>query len=535
MRGDFTRLTFQPARNYSSVRLQQGRVQLDADWNEQVDIQTYHDQTAVRDVVGLSGAPYHPPDQFKHFKIRAVGKDIEIADGHIYVDGILCENNAVPEGTNQPNLVAGTPIVRRPDGTPETQPPPAGQLATAGTYLAYLDVWQRDITALEDPSIREDALGGPDTAIRTKTVWQVLLLRVGNESVFDTANCLSSFTEWNSLVGGGTGQLRARAQPGEPGDDPCLVPPGGGYRRLENQLYRVEIHEGGPHGTATFKWSRDNGTIATEWLGQDGNDLTVGSAGRDTLLGFAAGQWVELTDETRELQGLPGVLVRLARVDGRVLTIDPGTTSINRTDFPVNPKVRRWDLPETGKLTVETPTTNDGYLPLEDGIEVKFEQSGKNYRSGDYWLVPTRTLKADVEWPREDGQPEAQASHGVRHHFCRLALLKVDGNGNLTVSDCRQLFPPLTEVTSFFYIGGDGQEALPTQAGQPGVRLRQPLRVGVANGQWPVAGARVRFAAVPDPASTTPDPNGKVELADGSQAGQSLTVFTGPEGVAECY
>ena len=38
MKGDFTRLTFQPEKHYSSVRLQQGRVQLDADWNEQADI-----------------------------------------------------------------------------------------------------------------------------------------------------------------------------------------------------------------------------------------------------------------------------------------------------------------------------------------------------------------------------------------------------------------------------------------------------------------------------------------------------------------
>ena len=41
MKGDFTRLTFAPAKHYSSVRQQQGRVQLDADWNEQVDIQNH--------------------------------------------------------------------------------------------------------------------------------------------------------------------------------------------------------------------------------------------------------------------------------------------------------------------------------------------------------------------------------------------------------------------------------------------------------------------------------------------------------------
>ena len=35
MKGDFSRETFDRARHYSAVLLQQGRVQLDADWNEQ--------------------------------------------------------------------------------------------------------------------------------------------------------------------------------------------------------------------------------------------------------------------------------------------------------------------------------------------------------------------------------------------------------------------------------------------------------------------------------------------------------------------
>jgi hypothetical protein len=33
-RGDFTRDTFNPLKNFSRVLMQQGRVQLDADWNE---------------------------------------------------------------------------------------------------------------------------------------------------------------------------------------------------------------------------------------------------------------------------------------------------------------------------------------------------------------------------------------------------------------------------------------------------------------------------------------------------------------------
>jgi hypothetical protein len=38
MSGDYTRFTFDPLNRYSGVLMQQGRVQLDADWIEEIDI-----------------------------------------------------------------------------------------------------------------------------------------------------------------------------------------------------------------------------------------------------------------------------------------------------------------------------------------------------------------------------------------------------------------------------------------------------------------------------------------------------------------
>ena len=48
MTADFSRNSHRPELGFSAVRLQQGRVQLDADWNEQVDIIT--DAGVVTDV-----------------------------------------------------------------------------------------------------------------------------------------------------------------------------------------------------------------------------------------------------------------------------------------------------------------------------------------------------------------------------------------------------------------------------------------------------------------------------------------------------
>ena len=112
--------------------------------------------------------------------------------------------------------------------------------ADTDLYIAYLDVWQRHITALEDDGIREVALGGPDTATRTKTLWQVKLLGPFPAPL----TCVSEPALWKDLSDNTqNGKLSARAEESTEADGPCVVPPGAGYRRLENQLYRVEIHE----------------------------------------------------------------------------------------------------------------------------------------------------------------------------------------------------------------------------------------------------------------------------------------------------
>jgi hypothetical protein len=503
MKGDFTRQTFDRYKHYSGVRMQQGRVQLDADWNEQRDIDAHHAQTVHHDVIGRCGAPLHDAGFF----IQPQGGNLLIGAGRYYVHGILCENDADILYTAQPDFPGAT------------LPPSDGP----GLYIAYVDVWQHHVTALEDPDIREVALGGPDSTTRTKSIWQVKLLRVADLGA--SLTCLSEPEAWLAEVAPSTGQMQARSQPGGDATNVCIIPPGAGYRRLENQLYRVEIHQRGALGVSTFKWSRDNGSIVTAWLDQDGDDLIVSSLGRDKTLSFANGQWVELTDDTRELNGEPGTLVRLTNAEGQILTIDPTTATgtVNRADFPSNPKVRRWDMPD-GPITVAIPVDNDGWVPLEDGVEVRF-QAG-SFETGDYWLIPARTLTGDVEWPHDASsppQPLTQLPHGIRHHYCRLALLNFSQDIWTAVDDgdCRLLFPPMTELRSLFYVGGDGQEVAPdpTQPTQL-LPLPQSLQVGVANGTHRVADATVRFT---------------VRVGGGSLQGNLATVdIDTVDGIATC-
>ncbi len=499
MKGDFSRSTFDRNRHYSGVLQQQGRVQVDADWNEFVAINAHRRRQLTRDLIGPCGGPIGSAG----FAITpGPGNALTIGAGQYYVHGLLVENESDTDFTAQPDLLN------------------AAMPTDGGTYLAWLDVWERHLTALDDNTIREVALGGPDTATRAKVIWQVKLTAV--EAGDDQPTCVGPFANWDTETAASTGQLAARAQPSEDSDDPCVIKPGAGYRRLENQLYRVEIHDPGADGAATFKWSRDNGTIVTRWIAQSGNELEVASIGLDAVLRFSTGDWVELLDDERDLGGLPGTLVKLVKAEGTTLTIDPatatGTTAI--ADFGTNLKVRRWDMPD-GPETVEAAGGGDTWLALEDGVEVQFQPGA--YRTGDYWLIPARTATSDVEWPKDGttSAPIPSGPLGIHHHYCRLALLGFTGETWTLIHDCRDLFPPVTQLTRLYYLGGDGQEVAPDPTQPTLLRdLPAPLRAGVANGRHPVANARVRFRVTAG--------NGRLQ---GNVAERE--VATGPDGLAE--
>lgn len=419
MKGDFTRWNFQPEKHYHSVLEQQGRVHLDADWNEQAAIASHRVETETIDVIGSSGAPAGPAGGFALSIANGV---LQISKGRAYCDGLLCVNEADIPITGQPDL-------------------PGFKLPTSpGIYIAYLEVWLRHITAIDDSAIREDALGGPDTCTRAKTVWQVNLLRAGDLN--SNIGCSSDVTAWTSLNAPSAATLAARAVPDSGSADPCIVPSQAGYRRLENQLYRVEVHDATGQNP-TFKWSRDNGSVTVAWTGQSGNDLAVSSTGPDSVLGFAPGQWVELIDDTHELNFLPGTMVQLVNVQGKTLTINPATAtgSVNLTDFPQNPKIRRWDSP--GLVALKS----GNWIDLEDGVQVQFGTGAA--LQGDYWLIPARTLKANVEWPLDSSNnPAFRSPKGIRRHFCKLAMVQLSGANWSVISPCLPVFPPLTGITA---------------------------------------------------------------------------------------
>jgi uncharacterized protein DUF6519 len=425
MKGDFSRLTFDSKKHYRRVLMQQGRVQVDADWNEQEAINQYRAEIEARDVIGRCGAPLHDAG----FQIAVKNGGLVIGRGRFYADGILCENDDDDLAyAKQPDL---------PDA-----PKPDDVLTKLPVGIVYLDVWERHLTALDDFRIREVALGGPDTATRSRVVWQVKILPI-KPVRSGPPTCADEFGEWRTLTEPRNATLNARTQSPE-ADSPCLIPPTAGYQRLENQLYRVEVHKSGALGEATFKWSRDNGSILTSIEKINGQEITVSDVGPDNVLGFANGQWVEVVDDRIELLGQPGPFIQIDKVDvaTRAVTLNTAPAGIDQTRHP---KLRRWD--RVGEMKVEVPATNDGWIALEGGIQVHF--AAGDYRTGDYWLIPARTATGEIEWPPfqiPNATPLAQPPAGIEHHYCRLALIQLTRNALQVVEDCRPLFPPLTEI-----------------------------------------------------------------------------------------
>ena len=530
MKADLTRNTFHWNKHFSRVLMQQGRVQLDADWNEQGSILLQTIRRLAADLIGPHGGPRDDLG-YRVLPLSAFSPpvvDFGISNGHYYVDGVLCANDLTPiaitefvsskrqvkveawtvdgvsfatgqlvEVFSAPDPTATTlahitnvsqtdhlltldedvsgfsnmPRIRR-VLTYTTQPdyPIKDKLGT-GSYQVYLDVWERLISSVEDDSIREVALGGPDTAARSKVIAQVKALQVATgQNVCSTVEQLNdTFQPFNR------GLLKARTIPSAASTDPCIISPISQYRGPENQLYRVEIHTGskdvnGIATTQTFKWSRENGCVVFPiMIGGGTNTVTLESLGRDDRFRIAAGDWVEVQDDDYVLLNRAGTLLQVQSVDPTSMQVmlngtpDPG---VGR-DPAKHPLLRRWDQvqgdEQEGGVTLGSDNAalvvegsgEDNWLDLEDGVQIQFQMADQSlpatYRTGDYWLVPARVATGDVEWPKElttdstgkvTQMPVALPPEGITHHYAPLATIDVNADVLRTANQCYMEFPP---------------------------------------------------------------------------------------------
>jgi hypothetical protein len=464
MTGDFSRKTFDPAKDFSLVRMQQGRLFTDADWNEQGDILRSSDRETAIDVIGHSGFPEGDagfglifdvaadtliltpgtgyvagvrhvtgaPQEFSVVKLSGNGADATwgIVDGPALSDGDVL----TADTTGLSGFVKVTNFAQAQDGTRTFRTTPALAPAdvklvkpilanrqpyaphdvlptTAGNYIVYLKSTELPVTALDDPLIREVAFDGPDTAIRDRTIWQVGMASLPDLLAFGytlaelTCPALAGGFD-PVLAGRAPGLMRARAEVSALSAGPCTLPPAAGYRSLENLLYRVEIHTGGAAALARYKWSRENAIHRTRYREMDAGVLIVDSVGRDELTALKVGDWIEIRDQDDIFVESPGFFARIDEVVGKRISLAELLDPVTLLPLTAAGQPDTAKLPPTAFVTRwEGGAPNPVTDAVGDWVTlengVQVRFVDGVFQSSDHWTIPARAVTGDIEWPRD--------------------------------------------------------------------------------------------------------------------------------------
>jgi hypothetical protein len=486
MHGEFSRLTYDPRKHVAGVLQQQGRVGLDADWNEWVEAVLRRLRVETLDVIGGCGQPKHAPGfEVTITQSGTPNASLELSAGRLYAGGLLAELEQKTDISQQIDW----PIPPSREAQWKNLLPkfPWPGLDLTGLKpgqrrdLIYAEAWLRDITALIDEAerdqtladtknnpdwnarpevgdlLRERALGGPDTCTRIRTIAQVKLWTITDDKVTD---CEEAYKALKAALPPGTiGRLQVNVQPSPPVKSPCDEPQLGGYAGAENRTYRVEIHTptdpSDSKKLGTFKYSTENGAFCVR-IQQDawtkiakGSNITIDSIGRDQVTQLKKDDWVEVCGEETEL----GMFRNdLAQVAANPVALANGLWQIQLTGdviIPGAPFLRRWSGQDQ-TIALGTP------FKLDDGSGLSITFSGPAdpaegnpfFHAQDYWIWAARVRTRDIEPATLENSP--QRPRGTERFYCVLSIVTWtgDGSGNITGDSdpCDHEFPPLTEL-----------------------------------------------------------------------------------------
>lgn len=508
MTGDISAVLVDPRQNYSSVRMQQGRVLTDVDWNESENLISERLRGLLNDLVcgyGSTNDGFRLVDAATASVNVPTGGDgtapqatydVQLAEGTFLLGGQLHhwpDNNAETLLTQHDWLqLSGRDADELPDAP-----------ASGRTDLVYLHTFEQPVRAIEDRELRERALGGPDTTTRLKAMRRVAVLSDAGDTCRDSAAALHADVTApapgdNSgkphTLDADTCQLLSKARltvdfvnAGE-AQDPCKPSVTQGYLGAENQAIRVQLSAGN-----RFLWAYDNGEpfyrvqVSDSTPSGDGSiEITFLNPPRDPVLFPLQGAVVEILPWGSRLANLEKAAEthgQLARVTESynpgddTLRIAPAVPAemldwLNSTDrnaifSPRDPDdeqryfyARIWQPgPEESSdldhvFTPDTPVTLPG-----TGLQLNFFDFGL---PGDYWVVAARPNTPDlvVPWRLLD----AAAPFGPERFYVPLGLVHwetgIDGEPVARVEDCRHRFRKLCQVESCCTVHvGDGRQS----------------------------------------------------------------------------
>jgi uncharacterized protein DUF6519 len=523
---------------YDGIVMQQGRVILDRDVNalrqtidrriadDALDIigpcGTPDDGFAIGPAPGITSpaspplwsppvAPTSPPS--------AEPYDFSISAGTMYVGG---QRAVFP-----PEVPGQGAVEYSYFDQPNWLSPPA-PAAPPNQEFIYLHLLEGEVSAVEDPELKDVALGGPDTTQRLHIVKRVKRLAVG------LSDCTGASEEaartWSAagfvfdpqtlrLIPQATLQV-SYADPST-ATDPCDPVAQGGYLGADNQLIRVQVISGGPTGAAPgIVWGYDNASFLyrASVSPQTPTTVVLAQSPVDAFHIPQQGQVVEVLRSAYIIDTEPNATdpqqadtIRcVAEAHGVICTLtapyQPDTLSLS-LDQSLPPEylndtnplfVRIWQS-QISAVTADGVTlyslqNADGSLT---GVQVTLGMQGNVLPIGAYWMFAVRPSTPQAVYP-ERFLIRPQPPDGPRQWVCALGTIA--WNGGLaaagivsppTFHDCRNSFCNLIEACNEH---GDG---CCTVTVRPADLAADPLALQKAADQFldNAAGAAVCLAA----------------------------------------
>ncbi|NCA84364.1 MAG: hypothetical protein EOM83_02190 [Clostridia bacterium] len=460
---DISRINFDKSKHYSSVRMQQGRVLTDDDWNENSRIEKEIQRQTNTEVIGPFGSP---DDGFNIANLRLdSGRiDFDILPGTMYLGGLRLELEK-PETYRLQKDWLQQPV--NSDGTPVFN-------ENERYDLVFLEAWQQAVSAVEDGSLLEMALGGPDTTTRVRNMRRVHIVPNIGFSTCDEA--------WKKLISdwqaGNLGKvnrqherisdilLKVSFTKTGVSDDLCSPTALGGYLGAENQAIRVQLVD-----KDYLTWGFDNAAPYYKVkLSANGKTAHLITEPKDQYHWPLTNQVVEILPWSAVLSNGEKVAAQMGHLTKVDSSYDPDSGEFTLVDaipsgFGADWKSRAdkddldnqdpseyfymkiWNRGDDLSSVAKIPITLGVAQPLgHTGLEITI--TGNDRVAGDYWVIAARpeTPNRVVPWELEEGIPP----HGVRRFFAPLALIRwtmaLQYPVGEIVHDCRKDFPALTEI-----------------------------------------------------------------------------------------
>ena len=452
MLGDYTRFRFNASNDASGILQQQGRVMLDQDWNELVEIidrrfprrdrrRHRHGRRAQADPHG-----FEISDRRRQHLTIGRAASMSTACSPRTTARAAVRHRARGDAGRAADRVRGAAYA--PASWPFGGTNPFAMPTGAGPHLVYLDVWKRELTALQAPDLVDKAVG-VDTTTRLQTAWQVKVL----PDIPAGSTCASQVPAWTALTQRSAGQLTTAAAGVPQSTDPAPFRP----------TPAIAASRTAPTGSRSIRPAdsapRSSSSRATRWPRRSRRSMPPPTCHRGahqarSVLRFSPGAWVEVTDDFHELGGVPGEMHQILTVDDVNLTLTL-KTPLTAAQFNIanptqrNTRVILWnqsgavrDIPNNIIVDVDQnggliPITQNTTVALEDGIQLTFSldaavTANPQFQRGDYWTFTARVVDASIDVLTK------APPRGIHHHYCRLAVVSFPG----TPSDCRTFWPP---------------------------------------------------------------------------------------------